>query len=275
MSHAGFVHLHVHTAYTLSQGAIHVKDLVKQCVGHKMPAVAVTDTDNMFSALEFSTSATEAGVQPIIGVSLHIRNPYQVTDPKSKKYIEPDQIVLLAQTELGYQNLMKLVSRAHLESDVAEGVQLPFDAFEGFSDGIICLTGGVSGPVGSLLLAGQNDKAEECLVELNKYFGGRLYVEIQRHNLEDERRTEETFLDLAYKQDLPIVATNQPYFTSVDMYQAHDTLLCIADGTYVAENDRRKLNKDYRFKSAEEMIKLFSDLPEAIENARKIAKRCA
>jgi DNA polymerase-3 subunit alpha len=240
-----------------------------------MPAVAVTDTDNMFSALEFSTNAAGAGVQPIIGVSLHIRNPYQVTDPKSKKYVEPDQLVLLAQSELGYQNLMKLVSRAHLESDVAEGVQLPFQAFDGLSDGIICLTGGVSGPVGSLLLAGQKDKAEECLLELNSYFENRLYIEIQRHDLENERRTEEGFLDLAYKHNLPIVATNQPYFTSVDMYQAHDTLLCIADGTYVAENDRKKLNKEYRFKTAEEMAELFSDLPEAIENTVHIARRCA
>ncbi len=275
MSHAGFVHLRVHTAYSLSEGAIHVKDLVKQCVGHKMPAVAVTDTDNMFSALEFSVSATGAGVQPIIGVSLHIKNPYQVTDPKSKKYVEPDQVILLAQSELGYQNLMKLVSRAHLESDALEGVQLPFEAFDGLSGGLICLSGGNSGPVGSLLLAGQNDKAEECLLELAKRFEGRFYIEIQRHDLEEERRTEETFLDLAYKHNLPIVATNQPYFTSIDMYQAHDTLLCIADSTYVAENERRKLNKEYRFKTAEEMTELFSDLPEAIENTINIARRCA
>ena len=275
MSHAGFVHLRVHTAYSLSEGAIHVKDLVKQCVGHKMPAVAVTDTDNMFSALEFSVNAAGAGVQPIIGVSLHVKNPYQVTDPKSKKYIEPDQVILLAQSELGYQNLMKLVSRAHLESDVQEGVQLPFEAFDGLSEGLICLSGGNTGPIGSLLLAGQNDKAEECLLELAGKFEGRFYVEIQRHDLEEERRTEEAFLDLAYKHNLPIVATNQPYFTSVDMYQAHDTLLCIADSTYVAENERRKLNKEYRFKTADEMAELFADLPEAIENTINIARRCA
>ena len=116
MSHAGFVHLRVHTAYSLSEGAIHVKDLVKQCVGHKMPAVAMTDTDNMFAALEFSSYATDAGVQPIIGVTLHVKNPFKDHQAKGKKTAKPDQLVLLAQSELGYQNLMKLVSRCAFET---------------------------------------------------------------------------------------------------------------------------------------------------------------
>ncbi|WP_308909653.1 DNA polymerase III subunit alpha [Pseudokordiimonas caeni] len=275
MSHAGFVHLRVHTAYSLSEGAIHIKDLVKQCVGMNLPAVAVTDTDNMFAALEFSTYAADAGVQPIIGVTLSVKNTFRKVEGRAKKAPPPDHLVLLAQSDAGYANLMKIVSKAHLESDPQLGVQLPLDALEGFTDGIICLTGGVAGPVGSLLVMGQGMEAESCLRYLAGIFPDRLYVELQRHDLPEEDATEEAFIDMAYKHGLPLVATNQPYFTSASMYEAHDTLLCIADGTYVAEQKRRRLNPDYRFKTAEEMIDLFKDLPEAIENTLQIAKRCA
>ncbi len=275
MSHTGFVHLRVQTAYSLSEGAIHVKDLVKQCVGHKMPAVAMTDTDNMFAALEFSSYATDAGVQPIIGVTLHVKNPYKDHTAKGKKAAQPDQLVLLAQSELGYQNLMKIVSKSHLESEVQEGVQLPFEDFKGLTDGIICLTGGVTGPVGALLLENKKDDAEQCLKDLHTLFGDRLYVEIQRHGMPAEEQTEEDFLDFAYAHNLPIVATNQPFFVGPDMYEPHDALLCMAESTYVAVQDRRKLNPEYRFKEAREMINLFNDIPESIENTINIAKRCS
>ncbi|WP_262691590.1 DNA polymerase III subunit alpha [Kordiimonas aestuarii] len=275
MSHAGFVHLRVHTAYSLSEGAIHVKDLVQQCVGHKMPAVAVTDTDNMFAALEFSSYATEAGVQPVIGVTLHVRNPYKDHTAKGKKAAKPDQLVLLAQNEAGYQNLMKIVSKAHLESDPQDGVQFPFESFEGLTGDIICLTGGVSGPVGALLVEGNKEAAENCLLDLKKLFPGGLYVEIGRHGTREEGATEEDFLDFAYAHELPVVATNQPFFIGPDMYEPHDALLCMAESTYVAVQDRRRLNPEYRFKNADEMISLFNDLPEAIENTVNIARRCA
>ncbi|WP_417448973.1 DNA polymerase III subunit alpha [Kordiimonas sp.] len=275
MSHASFVHLRVHTAYSLSEGAIHVKDLVKQCVGHKMPAVAVTDTDNMFAALEFSSYATDANVQPIIGVTLHVRNPYKDHTAKGKKAAKPDQLVLLAQNHAGYQNLMKIVSRAHLESDPQDGVQFPFESFDGLTGDIICLTGGVSGPVGALLVEGNKDAAEKCLLDLKALFADRLYVEIARHGMKEEEATEEDFLDFAYAHQLPIVATNQPFFIGPDMYEPHDALLCMAESTYVAVQDRRRLNPEYRFKSGEEMISLFNDLPEAVENTVNIAQRCA
>jgi DNA polymerase-3 subunit alpha len=276
MSHAEFVHLRVHTAYSLSEGAIHVKDLVKQCVGFKMPAVAMTDTNNMFAALEFSGSATGAGVQPIVGVTLFVKSGHEDENKRNKKNIDaPQTLVLLAQTELGYQNLMKIVSKAHLESDVQVGVQYPIGALKEFADGIICLSGGPAGPIGKLLLDGKQEAAEECLLELKRYFGDRFYMELQRHGIEVEEQTEEAFLDLAYKHDVPLVATNQPYFVGTDMYEAHDALLCMADSTYVAVTDRRKLNVDYRFKTAEEMIDQFRDLPEAIENTINISKRCS
>ncbi len=278
MPHAEFVHLRVHTAYSLSEGAIHVKDLIKQCVGHKMPAVAVTDTNNMFGGLEFSQYAADAGIQPIAGVTLHVCYESAGGDNKPKKNgkseDKPMKIILLAQSRKGYGNLMRIVSQAHLTSDPQTGVRYDIKKLEGLTDDVVCLTGGAEGPIGQLIVAGRNDDAENCLKLLKHFFVDRLYVELTRHGTEQELQTEEAMLDLAYQHDLPIVATNEPYFVGPDMYEPHDALLCMADSTYVAATDRRKLNVEYRFKSPEEMVKLFSDLPEAIENTVNIAQRC-
>ncbi|MBO6503694.1 MAG: DNA polymerase III subunit alpha [Kordiimonadaceae bacterium] len=277
MSHAEFVHLRLHTAYSLSEGAIHVKDLVKQCVGHKMPAVAVTDTNNMFGALEFSKYASDAGIQPIAGVTLDCCYKTAEKSPQlknGKNDTRPSKLILLAQSRKGYGNLMRIVSQAHLTSDPQSGVQFDVKSLEGLTDDVICLTGGVSGPVGQLLLADKREEAQACLVLLRHFFVDRLYVELTRHGESEEAQVEEAMLDLAYEHDLPIVATNQPYFVGPDMYEPHDALLCMADSTYVAATDRRKLNAEYRFKTAEEMNALFADLPEAIENTVNIAQRC-
>lgn len=276
MSHAQFVHLRVHTAYSLSEGAIHVKDLIKQCVGHKLPAVAVTDTNNMFGALEFSKYAADAGIQPIPGVSLNVCYVASENEPKVSKTKEDDpaKLILLAQSRKGYGNLMRIVSQAHLTSDPQHGVKFDLKNLEGLTEDVICLAGGASGPIGQLLLAGKNDLADRCVQLLKHFFVDRLYMEISRHGVDQELQTEEALLDLAYTHDLPIVATNEPYFVGPDMYEPHDALLCMADSTYVAATDRRKLNAEYRFKTAEEMQLLFEDLPEAIENTVNIAQRC-
>ncbi len=277
MSHAEFVHLRLHTAYSLSEGAIHVKDLVKQCVGHKMPAVAVTDTNNMFGALEFSKYASDAGIQPIAGVTLDCcyKGGEQTPQAKNAKSgTEPSKLVLLAQSRKGYGNLMRIVSQAHLTSDPQTGVQYDIKLLEGLTEDVICLSGGVSGPVGQLLVADKTEEAAACLALLKHFFVDRLYVELTRHGEANEAQIEEAMLDMAYEHDLPIVATNQPYFVGPDMYEPHDALLCMADSTYVAATDRRKLNAEYRFKTAEEMAALFADIPEAVENTVNIAQRC-
>ncbi|MGQ9366035.1 DNA polymerase III subunit alpha [Azospirillum sp. A39] len=281
MPHAEFVHLRVHSAYSLSEGAIKVKELVKLCQKQGMPAVAVTDTGNLFGALEFALAAGDAGVQPIIGTVLGItrlgpadRRP----GVPGKTAAQPDQLVLLCQNAEGYRNLMKLVSKAFLESDPMAGPQVPLEALEGLSGGLIALTGGPQGPVGRLLGDGQGGLAEEVLVRLKGLFPGRLYVELQRHGgrfsaLEDA--IEPALVDLAYAHDLPLVATNDCYFAGADMYEAHDALLCIAEGAYISQDDRRRLTPDHRFKSAAEMRALFEDLPEAVDNTLVIARRCS
>ncbi len=273
MPHAGFVHLRTHSAYSLLEGALKIEELTALCRRHRMPAVAVTDTGNLFGALEFSLAAAKAGVQPIVGCQLGLTaeaapRPGAPTPP-------PDPLVLLVQDEAGYRNLMALCSKAHLETEAGEAPQVALSDLEAHHQGLIALTGGPAGPIGRRLLQGQDPAAEEALQALARVFPGRLYVEVMRHGLSDESRIEDRLVDLAYAHDLPLVATNEAFFADEGMYLAHDALICIAEGAYVASEDRRRLTPEHRFKSAEEMTALFSDLPEAVANTLVVAQRCA
>ncbi|MGF1610845.1 MAG: DNA polymerase III subunit alpha [Kiloniellales bacterium] len=273
MPHAQFVHLRVHSAYSLSEGAIKLKDLVSACRRHMMPAVAVTDTGNLFGALEFSLAAAEKGVQPIVGCLFRVAP--DVADTPGAPRAAPDEIVLLVQSEAGYRNLLKLVSKAFLETDPGETARVLWADLERHAEGLIALTGGPKGPVGRLLLAGQDEAAAAALARLAAIFPGRLYVELMRHGLPEEVQIEPRLLDLAYAQDIPLVATNDAYFLDAGMYEAHDALLCIAEGAYVGQSDRRRLTPEHCLKTPEEMATLFADLPEALQNTLVIARRCA
>tara|TARA_R110002096_G_scaffold342687_3_gene535706 strand:+ start:22877 stop:26389 length:3513 start_codon:yes stop_codon:yes gene_type:complete len=269
-----FIHLRLHSAYSLAEGAVQIKDLAKHCIGNKMPAVAITDTNNMFGALDASLNLPPTGIQPIIGVSLAIRHQKD-GDNLHQKAPEPGFVVLLAQSQAGYENLMVLVSKAHLDSDASEVPQIGIADLAGHTGDVICLTGGVKGPVGKYLQDGEDEKAEDCLKYLNSIFPGRLYMELARHSVALEDALEPTFIDLAYKYDIPLVATNQVFFPKRKMYEAHDALLCIAGGNYVDQSDRRKETPEHYFKSTAEMVELFKDIPEAIDNTIVIAQRCA
>ncbi|MCH2248560.1 MAG: DNA polymerase III subunit alpha [Cognatishimia sp.] len=278
-SHPRFIHLRVHTEYSLLEGAMRVKKLPGLCTDMEMPAVAITDTNNMFAALEFSVGAQGAGVQPIVGCQVDLQMPYDDPSGRTQKPA-PAPLVLLSQREEGYENLMKLSSCLYVD----KGGQLPQVTMEELaaqSEGLICLTGGPDGPIGRLLQQGQRPAAEAMMERLHQIFGDRLYVELQRHPGEDgapqaERLTERGFVEMAYARDIPLVATNDVYFPKTEMYEAHDALICIAEGAYVDQADgRRRLTNQHYFKSQQEMITLFADLPEAIENTVEIAKRCA
>ena len=245
-----------------------------------MPALAVTDTNNMFGAIEFSNAAKDGGIQPILGCQLGITPTLEAdADTGAGKRVtktrKPEQLVLLVQSLTGYANIMKLVSKAYLETEENAEPQIPLSALEGSTEGLIALTGGVQGSIGQALLHGQTDKALETLETLAGYFPGRLYMEISRLGTPAEAKVETGFIQLAYDHDVPLVATNEAFFVSPDMYEAHDALLCIAGGNYVSQDERRRLTVNHRFKTAEEMKELFSDLPEAIENTLVIAQRCA
>jgi DNA polymerase-3 subunit alpha len=272
----GFIHLRVHSAYSLAEGAIKIKELVKLADKHKMPAVALTDTSNLFGGLDFPSACTDAGLQPIMGCQLAIRREEAEGSPfREGRKPEPDQVVVLCQNQTGYANLLKLVSKAFLETEAGETPQITLSDLEGRSAGLLLLTGGVAGPIGRLLLEGARDKALDYLERLKASFPNRLYMEIQRHGLDEERRTEPGFIDFAYELDIPLLATNECFFGPDGMYEAHDALLCIAGGAYVSQTDRRRVTPEHRFKSGDEMRLLFADIPEAADNTLVVAKRCA
>ncbi|WP_444668044.1 DNA polymerase III subunit alpha [Cereibacter changlensis] len=273
-----FIHLRTHTEHSLLEGAVPVKKLIGLCTAQAMPAVAVTDSNNMFAALEFSVLASGAGIQPIVGCQISV-----CFDPAAvgEKPRAPASVVLLAQSERGYMNLMKLNSCLY----IGTGGQLPqvsLEQLETHAEGLICLTGGAEGPVGRFLQAGQGPKAEALMRRLQAIFGDRLYVELQRHPGEGgrlpeaERASEQGLVELAYALGLPLVATNDVYFPKSEMYEAHDALICIAEGAYVDQQaPRRRLTPQHYFKTEAEMCALFADLPEALECTVEIARRCA
>lgn len=274
-----FIHLRLHSAYSLLEGAIQIKKLPDICVKADMPAVAVTDSGNMFGALEFSEIASRAGIQPIIGCQMDMA--YAPATRAGERMPKPLPIVLLAQNERGYENLMKLNSCEFLESG-EELLHITLDQITGHSEGLICLTGGALGPVGQLIRNGQQGQAQTLLTRLKQIFADRLYVELQRHPSEGQRgtteelATERAFIEMAYAMELPLVATNDVHFPVREMFEAHDALICIAEGAYVDQQEpRRRLTSEHYFKTPEEMEELFADLPEAIENTVEIARRCA
>jgi DNA polymerase-3 subunit alpha len=273
-----FIHLRTHTEHSLLEGAIPVKKLVKLAAEAVMPAIAVTDTNNMFCALEFSSHAKDAGVQPIIGCQISLT--FDPGQPGEKPRL-PAPIVLLAQSEAGYMNLMKLNSCLYIDSD-GQLPQVRLDQLAHHAEGLICLTGGPDGPFGRLMMTAQATKARALMQALAAIYPDRLYVELQRHPGEGgkltpaEAASEEWHVETAYAMGLPLVATNDVYFPKSTMYEAHDALICIAEGAYVDQQEpRRRLTPQHYFKSEAEMCALFADLPEALENTVEIARRCA
>jgi DNA polymerase-3 subunit alpha len=272
---ADFVHLRVHTAYSLSAGAIRIKELVALCRAERMPAVAITDTGNLFGALEFASACAAAGIQPIIGCELALaRSPTEEGSRNGRGPAEPDRIVLLVQSELGYRNLLALVSQSYLAGEPGADPAVALADLAAASEGLLCLCG-TKGPAAKLLAEGQGDAAEALMARLAAAFPNRLYVELMRHGLPEEERPEAGLVDLAYRQGLPLVATNDAYFPDRGFYEAHDALMCIAAGTVVADADRRRLSPLHCFRSAAEMRETFADLPEACDNTLVIARRCA
>ncbi|MBX9943152.1 MAG: DNA polymerase III subunit alpha [Reyranella sp.] len=272
---ADFIHLKVRSAYSLTEGANRIDAVVSLAKAQSMAAVAVTDRNNLFGALEFAQYAAKAGVQPIIGCDLGIRREEESGIAAASKLPSVDWLTLLVQNEQGYLNLMRLVSRAHLEFKSGSVAALPLGEFEGHTEGLLAFTGDVSSAVGRLLTAGQTPAAGHLLERLQRLFDGRLYLELQRHGDDGERRIEGALLDLAYARGLPLVATNDVHFPKASMFEAHDVLLCIEQGVHIEDPNRRRLTPEHYFKPAAEMRSVFSDVPEACDNTLTIARRCA
>jgi DNA polymerase III subunit alpha len=273
----GFVHLHVHSSFSLREGALTIEKLSKFACADQMPALAITDTNNLFGALEFSEKLAKQGVQPVVGIQLTLDFSDSAATGGRLDRGEAGRgaVVLLARSASGYANLMRLASRAWLDPVPGDTPHLTLERLEGQTDGLIALTGGPQGAIDKIVAAERAELATTRLQRLIAVFGGQnLYVELQRHGLESERLVEPQLVDFAYRHSLPLVATNEPFFAAAADFEAHDALLCIAEGTVIGAPDRRQLTPDHRFKSRAEMVALFADLPEATQNSVEIAMRC-
>jgi DNA polymerase III subunit alpha len=274
----GFVHLRVHSAYSLLEGALPLKKILSKAVADQQPAIGIADTNNLFVALEFAEKASYEGLQPIIGCQLSIDMEDQAEGGDRRGHaqhlVKLPSVVLLAADAEGYARLVELVSAAYLDGDNAQAVHIKLSQLLDNSSGLIALTGAGSGPVDVALKDGHPALAEARLTSLKQAFGDRLYVEVQRHGSYN-RRHEQRVLSLAYAHDLPIVATNEPFFPSPEDFDAHDALMAVANNAMVSDDNRFRRTPDHYMKSRKEMMALFADLPEALENSLEIAQRCS
>ncbi len=262
-----FVHLRVHSAYSLSEGAIKPEKIAQLARDAGMPAVAIADSGNMFGALEFSQYCTGKGVQPIVGCQIALCR-------EDRPGLPADPIVLLAQDAEGLANLQRLSSAGFLHSDPA-APQLSFATIAEHAAGLMLLTGGTRGPVARLLGEGREPDAAALCAAMEEAFRGRVAMELHRHGTRLERAVEPGMIAMADRLRIPLVATNECFFAVPSMYEAHDALLCIAEGRMLSEAERRRVTPEHWFKPAAAMRELFADLPDACDNTLAIARSCA
>lgn len=259
-----FVHLRVQSSYSLLQSALKVEQIVKKAKNCSMQSVALTDKNNLFGMLEFALAASKAGVKPIHGAIMNI------------SYLnEFGEITLLAKNNIGYSNLLKLVSSVYTTPSPSQNHQITIEHLEQYSDGLIILSGYTDGIVGKSLLNKKESDAISYTKKLQHIFGDRLYFEVMRHGLLNEQAIEQSYLKLASDMSVPVVATNNVLFENIEMHDAHDVMLCIAAGLTKEHTDRHMVSNQCYLKSTTEMQKLFSDIPEALENSIHIATRCS
>lgn len=281
MSESTFIHLKVHSAYSLAEGAITIPHLTELCLRNAMPALALTDTSNMFGALEFAVTCAQRGIQPIMGCLLPLKahEPTTATGSSfgrsSSRPERPYQLPVLCQNEEGYHNLIRLITEAYLDVPDAESPSLTWQQLHESCQGLIALTGAQHGPINRLVAQGNHHAAASLLQQLQVMFGDRLYIELSRLGLPDEETVEPWLFEQAMAHNIPLVATNEVFFEDRQTFEAHDALLCISESTFVGVESRRRVTPEHYFKSPAEMAALFADVPEALANTVVIAKRCA
>ena len=266
MAYAPFVPLRVFSSYSMLDGAIDPKAIAKLAKERGFPAIAMTDRNGLYGAMSFASACKDAGIQPLVGTYLAVQR-------ESGGPI--DWLGLIVQNDAGWMNLCRLVSRAHLERPLELDPHVTLADFDGYSDGLIALTGGGEGALARLLAEGRHDRAEAYAEKLEALFPGRLYVEIVRRGEAVEESSEEALIELAYARNLPLVATNPAQFAEAGFHAAHDAMLCIANSTHVDAAERPRSMPENWVKPAETMAELFADLPEATANTLVIAQRCA
>ncbi len=277
MHHANFVHLHLHTEYSLLDGAISIEHLIKKVVELKMPAVAVTDHGNLFSVIDFYQKAMKAGVKPIIGCEIYVApgSRFEKALPAGRKDEEFYHLILLARNQKGYKNLLKLVTAAYLEGFYYKP-RIDKDLLRQHSDGLIGLSACLGGEIPSLLLQNRYDDAKRTALDFQSMLGKEnFYLELQDNGIPEQEQVNRELLRLSKDADIPVVATNDCHYLDMEDHKAHDALLCIQTGKTVREENRMRFSSEtFYLKTPEEMQKAFSYVPEAIANTIAIAERC-
>ena len=258
-----FNHLKIHTQYSICEGAIKIDQLKDYCKTNKIKSLAISDTYNLSGALEFSENLSSIGTQPIIGTQILF------------KFKETFGLLpLIAKNIEGYKNIIELSSKSYLENDSLTDPHCIFEDLLNKNKGIIVLSGSITNLIGKLFNSGLFDDIDFIYNVLSEKFENNFYIEIQRHNDQNEKSFESFNLNQSKKYNLPIIATNEVYYLDKSMNEAHDALMCIGQKTYVNDTNRLKLSDQHYFKSSEEMIDLFKDIPEALENNFNLPYRC-
>ena len=283
---SGFVHLHVHTEYSMLDGAARVDELVKEVANQGMPAIAITDHGNVFGAYEFNKKAIAAGVKPIIGIEAYVA-PESRFDKRRVKWADGGEddvsgggaythLTLLAENNEGLSNLFKLSSLASLEGYYYKP-RMDRDLLSKYGKGLIATTGCPGGEIQTRLRMGAYKEAKQAASELRDIFGAEnFYLEIMDHGIDIETRVKADLLKLGKELGLPLLATNDLHYTNHEDAASHEALLCVQSGSTLADPKRFKFeNNEFYLKSAKEMRKLFSDIPEACDNTLLIAERCS
>ena len=269
-----FVHLHVHTEYSLLDGSAKIKELVARAKELNMTSVAITDHGAMFGAVEFYKAALEAGIKPIIGCEVYVA-PESRFRKETVKGVNYYHLVLLAENNEGYQNLIKLVSYGFLEGYYYKP-RVDIELLKKYSKGIIASSACLAGPVARAVLAEGYEKAKETAIMYNEIFGnGNFFLELQNHGMTEQKIVNENLIKISRETGIPLIATNDSHYIYKEDAVPHDILLCIQTGKTVNDEDRMRYEGgQFYFKSQEEMEKLFGYIPEALENTVKIGERC-
>jgi DNA polymerase III subunit alpha len=258
-----FNHIKIHTQYSICEGAIKIESLKNFCKENKILSLGLSDTSNLCGALEFAENISKVGTQPIIGTQIYFK--FQDTT---------GLLPLIALNEKGYKRIIELSSKSYLENDVLSDPHLDIEELLDNTDGVVLLSGTIHGLFGKLFEKGRLEEITKLYKNLTLKFKDRFYLEIQRHGDQNEIAFEKFNLKQSLKVEIPIIATNEVYYLTPDMHEAHDALICIGSKNYVNDNNRIKYTNQHYFKSDEEMSTLFSDLPEALENNFNLPFKC-
>jgi DNA polymerase-3 subunit alpha len=276
MAQSDFVHLHLHTQYSLLDGAIRIPNLITRAKEFKMPAVAVTDHGNLFGAMEFYSQVQAAGIKPIIGCEVYVAPGSRLEHSSRVGEVNYYHLILLCENETGYRNLCRLVTSAYMDGFYYKP-RIDKELLEKHAKGLVCLSACMSGEVPSRILAGDEKGAKECAGWFRDVFTPeRYYLELQENGIDEQRTVNRGLIDLAKKLDLQVVATNDCHYLDASDHRAHDILLCIQTGKQFADENRMSFStQEFYFKSPERMAQDFREVPESLKNTRVIADRCS